>query len=183
MLRVRVNWTGPSAPLVSTHYFMPATEDTPAATNSHIAVATFWFAARAHIHTGFSYNVSPLVDRMTNAGEIIARLTAANAAASSGTNAGDPLPPQTQGVVSWHSGTFVAGVEIRGRTFIPGPTETDNSSGNPVSTYLTDIAAAAAAMIADANSILGVWSKTHTSISNTNSGIVAPGWRVLRGRR
>lgn len=183
MLRVRVNWTGPSAPLVSTHYFFAATEDAAAATSAHIAVATFWFAVRAHISTGFSYTVSPLVDRLTVTGEIIGRLVAANAASSSGTNAGDALPPQNQGVVTWHSGIFVAGVEIRGRTFIPGPTETDNSGGNPVSAYNSDIAAAAAAMIADANTALSVWSKTHSSLSATQSGVMATGWRVLRGRR
>lgn len=183
MIRVRVTWTGPSAPLVSTHYFSPAVEDAAAATAAHIAVATFWFAARAHIHLNFTYVVSPQVDRMLLTGEIIGRLTAANAATASGTNAGDLMPTQNQGVVTWHTNSFVAGVEVRGRTFIPGPTETDNSGGNPVAAYLSDLAAAGAAMIADANTIHGVWSKTHSSIAATQAAVVAPGWRVLRGRR
>jgi len=102
---------------------------------------------------------------------------------AAGTAAGDPLPQQTQGLINWHTLSFVAGREIRGRTFIPGPSESDSSAGIPTAAYQLILQNAANALVAESTANLFVWSKKLATIAEASSASVAPGWRVLRSRR
>jgi hypothetical protein len=189
MLRVRVAWSGPSSPLLSTFHFLPATEDTASATTCFTAVATLINALRPHISTAFSYTVQQQVDQLTLQYELTGTFTATNVASSAGTNAGDALPRQNQGLIRWNTSNFFNGRRIIGRTFVPGPTETDNASGVPVATYVSDITAAAQ-VFADTNTANPVvWSArpsaapTQFSAAAIDAGVCDGDWAILRSRR
>ena len=183
MFRVRVNWTGVSSPLVSTFNFLPNTIDLAGANACGDAVATFMNSVRAAVGIAFSYVVNQQVDVISNAGVKTGQFNGHVFGTAAGTAAGDPLPQQTQGLINWHTLSFVAGREIRGRTFIPGPSESDSSAGIPTAAYQLILQNAANALVAESTANLFVWSKKLATIAEASSASVAPGWRVLRSRR
>lgn len=189
MLRVRVAWTGPSSPLLSTHYFLPASETVTTATACFTAVATFWNSARAHISDNLAYVVQQQVDQLDLLGNLTGSFVATNSAAASGQDTGDELPFQTQGLVAWTTNTFLNGRRLIGRSFIPGPTEQRNAQGAPDSTYLTTMNAAGAAYAATATVVPVVWQDKHDEIPPSGStgvitgGVARGAWKVLRSRR
>src|SRR5258708_33966596 len=120
MFRVRVNWTGPSSPLVTTFNFLPTTLDLAGANACGDAVATFMNAVRAAVTTSFSYVVNRQVDVISNAGVKTGQFNGHVFGAAGGTAPGDPLPPQTQGLINWPTPSFPARRADRGRAFNPG---------------------------------------------------------------
>lgn len=185
MLRVRAIWAGPSAPLLSTFYFTPlqGSNLSTDATNAHIAVATFLNSVRGVVADDFSYSVSPIVDNIGVDGVLVGRVTAANSASASGTDAADPLPFQTQGQIKWSTGAFQGGREVIGKTYVPGPTEGQNIAGAPGSSYQTVLQNAANALIASSNTIFVIWSRAHSLADEVDAALAQPAWRVLRSRR
>lgn len=184
--KIPVVWNGPSAPLLSTHWFhsnaFPV--DPAAALANHIAVATFWFAARAVIANEFSYVVTPQLtayDEVT--GVTIGTQTIPNTAAASGTDAGDNCPYQTQGEMALKTGVFVEGREIQGRIYIPGVTENFNVQGAPDSGYVTTLQTAANTFVTSTSPLQQVWSRTHGRDEPVTGIVVRPQWKVLRSRR
>lgn len=181
MFRVRTAWTGwPGAPALSTLYF----EDSGGqlAQDAADAVQAFWTALSGRIMSSSSWAIDTAVDEMTTAGVVTGTTAVTGTLTGSGSAAGHSLPPATQGLIRWRTGFFVGGREIRGRTFVPTPSEND-SDFNPASGYITTLNTAAAALIADADSQLVVWSKTNTSTAPVNVGQAWTSWAVLRSRR
>lgn len=189
MLRVRVTWSGPSSPLLSTFYLAPAVEDTASATAAHVAVATFWFNIRSLIADDFSWVVQPQVDRLDLLGTLIGTLTAANASANSGTDAGQLLPTQTQGQVRWNTNAFFGGRRLIGRTFIPGMTENSNTAAGIVDPAAVTLITNEANTYAGASANPVVWQDKHDATPPSGStgeivgGAMLSAWRVLRSRR
>lgn len=184
ILRVRAEWTGPSAPLLSTLYYTgnPGTQIKADAAFSNMA--TLLNSIRDQVTLGFSYAVSQdVVEIEALTGVQVARWTVTNVAAAAGQNVGDPLPFQTQGMINWRTGVFAFGREIRGRFYLPGPSETSNTAGLPLAAYITDLNAAAAVAVADTNAELVVWSRKNGAAPPATAGLTATGWRVLRSRR
>jgi hypothetical protein len=189
MLRVRVTWSGPSAPLLSTFYFSPTTEDTGSATAAHVAVATFWFNIRNFISTAYSWVVQPQVDQIDLLGTLTGSFTAANSSANAGTDAGQLLPTQTQGQVRWTTGSFLNGRRVQGRTFIPGPTEGSNTAAGLPDPAMVTAVSNEAQTFANATVNPVVWSDHHEETppfgasTAINGGFMVGAWRVLRSRR
>jgi hypothetical protein len=184
MLRVRVAWTGPSSPLLSTHYFHPSVESTSTATACFTAVATFWNTIRPRVNIGFAYSVQQQVDQLDLSGSLTGSFTATNTANAAGTDSGDLLPTQTQGEVAFLTGSFLSGRRLQGRVYVPGPTEASNTAGVPIAAYLTDLNSAGATYAADATNVNpSVWSRSAGAISDIDSAVARSGWRVLRSRR
>jgi hypothetical protein len=113
----------------------------------------------------------------------ITALTAVTSQTGTGGSVGDALPYATQGLVRLRTGFFVGGKEIRGRIFIPGLTETDSDIGVPSSFVVGAWNTAVAALIADANSVLLVYSRKHAAGEAVVSGSAWNKWAVLRSRR
>lgn len=189
MLRVRVEWTGPSSPLLSTHYFLPTSESTVTATTCFTAVATLWNTLRAMIADQFGYVVQQQVDQLDLLGNLLGSFTATNAATANGQDTADELPFQTQGLIRWNTNAFVNGRRLIGRTFIPGPTEAHSSSGAPLTDYITNMNSAAATFVATTAANPVVWQDKHdaTPPSGTTGvmtgGVGQGSWKVLRSRR
>jgi hypothetical protein len=101
-----------------------------------------------------------------------------------GSNSGDALPTQTQGEIAWRTSLFVAGRRLQGRTFVPAPSETESSSGAPVSIYTSRLTTAAVALLNSTPTAFPVvWSRAHGTYAAITSHVARPGWKVLRSRR
>lgn len=179
--KVRTIWTGgPGGQLVSTHYFDTAGGT---ATQAVTAVGAFWTALKSSIVDDLTYATDTAVFEIDEAtGQPIGLQSVASSTAVC-TQSGDPLPFMTQAVCQWRTGTFINGREIRGRTFIPGMSETNATNGVPVAGLQTTVNTAAAALIADANSTLQVYSLTHHNAQPAVSGTMWSQFGVLRSRR
>lgn len=179
--KVRTLWTGgPGGQLVSTMYF-----DTSGGTAAQAvtAVGTFWNAIKASIVDDLSFATDPNVFEIDEATGQPIGLQATTPVTAGCTQSGDPLPFMTQGVLQWRTGQFINGREIRGRTFIPGMSETNATGGVPLAALQTTINTAAAALIADGNSDLQVYSLKYHNAQSVVSGTMWSQFGVLRSRR
>lgn len=137
----------------------------------------------AHISVGYSTVGDPsveIIDTTTGKPTGAAAVTRANHV---GTQGGDALPWANQGLVQLRSGIYVNGREQRGRIFIPGTAEPDNSGGVPIAAYRTDILLAAGLLMADVNSGLGVYSRVHKIFTTVTLVNVWAKWAMLTSRR
>lgn len=153
--RIRATWSGvPGTPYLSTWYF-DATGSSAAGTVT--AVRTFLTSLAPQIVTGLSATVDSeqfILDDQS--GEITDVEVAVGGAAIAGSNGGEPLPYQTQGVLKLVTGGIVAGRRVRGRFYVPGPSEAV-SNPTPLGTYNTVLQNACNALIT-ATSASGPWS-------------------------
>lgn len=185
MLRVRVRWSGPVivGGGLSTHYFTAGTYDQTAANNAASAIAAFWGAVDNQIGNSTLWSLDPVVAVMDPNGEQTGAFTV-SAANGAGSLSAVYAPPTTQALVRWHTGTFVNGREVRGRTFIPGMVVANVAGGGgPVGTLTSAVNTAAAALIADANTTLAIWTKRNDSAYSVASGDMWTQFAVLRSRR
>jgi len=183
VLRVRTSFAGVAgAPYLSTMYFM--TGDTlPDAQAANTAVGTFWSTIDAQLLTSLSWSTDPEVSVLTTAG-VLTGSHAVTPVTGTGNIAGSLTPPATQGLVRWATPIYVAGRRVRGRTFIPAiPQSLLSSSGGPALALSTAVNNAAAALIADANANLGIWSRKNGGIHAVTTGGMWSQFAVLRSRR
>lgn len=145
------------------------------------AVGDFWTAIDQYMVTSLSWATEAEVENITPAGALQGVLVTTPETGSGG-DAGQGLPPATQGLIRWRTGVIVSGRELRGRTFIPGLAETA-SDGGPQGTFVTDANAAAAALAAESVGELVVWSRTHAAAHPVISGTLWSEFAVLRSRR
>jgi hypothetical protein len=173
--------TGPlGSPWLSTMTFLG--ETLTEAVSAAAAVHAFWNDLRPDIGGGVSIEVVQQVQQFTVAGDTVGSFATPAQTILLGSAAGDPLPRATQGLIRWHTGVYVGGREVRGRTFVPGPTETF-STGAPTATYLTTAQTAVTNLLASVSADLHVWSKAHTVTYPATSGDPWNDWAVLRSRR
>jgi hypothetical protein len=166
--------------MVATHFF-GATGGTPQQTAD--AVRAFWFGVRSIINQLWTLQVDPLVYEIDAATNHPVGVHTTSTPAVTGGATGDPSPGFVQGLVSWHTGFFVAGRELVGRTFIPGVDEGDTLHGAPDATYISAVNTAAAALIATATATLQVYSPTHHIFVGAATGVTGTKYAVLKSRR
>lgn len=181
--RVRVTWAGdPTAGGgLSTFYF-----DSAAGTAAQqvSAVNTFLTATNDQRAPTCGYTIENDVDTLNAATGALENTTATAGGNGVGTATGDPLPPICQGLLRLFTSGIVNGRLLRGRIFLPGATESlTQSTGGTATTYRADYDAAAAALIADANTTWVVWSKTHGFTAAVGSASTWTKFASLRSRR
>jgi len=180
LLRVRTQIEQQSGgPGLATMWFTGS--DQTAADDAAAAVRTFWDTIKAKISSGTAMQVLPEVTEVDLATGDAIGVFFVEAAIVAGTASGDVLPYTTQGLVSWRTGTFVEGRELRGRTFIPTPVEADNVGGFPLTSYSTAIAIAANSLAG--STALEVYSRTHHAQADVISASCWNNWAELRTRR
>ena len=181
MYRVQQIVTGvPGAPLYMTGYF-DGTGGTPQ--QAATAWSTFCKARLTGNYQPIRYEAISTVDFVDPVtGNIVGLLPVTTAVYNGGT-AGEPLPFQTQLVVNWRTGQYVAGREVRGRTNCPSYTEADNSAGVPLAGTITALTTAANALIADTTSTFVVYSRKAGEHYEVVSPSIPQRWSVLRTRR
>lgn len=177
--RVSTLWTGLSGlPGTSTLYFH---ENGDTAADQVTAMVAFWNSLKTYIKSGAVLTVNSVVEVVESDTGLVVGLDDTGAgAAVSGTSAGDRLPPATQALVQWRTGTFFGGRELRGRTFIGALTENENASGLPSSTLTSAITSAAGTL---AGVALAVYSPSKHVWASVSSGQAWGEWAVLRSRR
>lgn len=188
LFRVQSQWTGAvGAPYLTTMNFgtgFYVVDDAVA------AAGQFWSDLAGFMVNDVAVEVLAEVavfDDVT--GEIDHFETATTGTSTNGTNNGDPLPWQTQGLIRWLSGEVAYGHRVNGRTFIGGTYEDANLNGVPTGGYTDGLQAAADALIADTGSELRVWSRPNALKARPGashlirSATVMQTWAVLRSRR
>ena len=187
MYRIRTQiLNGQGGPWLSTMFF---DEAAGTAQQAATAVGTFWGAIDNFLPSGLAWDVENEVVFVDEASGNPTGLVGVTGPTGTGTIGSEILPTATQVLIRWRTGTYLAGREVRGRTFIPGTTETDAVGGNPSAAMQLAFDAAGAALIADANSALVIWHRPGPGGSPPGSAFVvatATTWNrfaVLRTRR
>lgn len=183
MLRVRVAFNGPGgSPWLATHYFLDDATQVDA-NNAVAAVGTFWGAIDARMANSVNWATESEVAKLNSLGQKTGTY-ATTIQSGTGALAGSPVPLASQGLIRWHTGTFFNGREIRGRTFVPGITLTDtNTSGGLVTTTQTIFNNAAAALVADATTVLVIFSKVGGGAFSVANGNTWAQFATMRSRR
>jgi len=146
---------------------------------------------KADMTSLISINYDPLVIALeATTGVLTGTFNATDPTTTVGTAVGDPLPAQTQGLIRFGTATVVNGRRLRGRLFIPGPTEAANTTtGVPSSGYTTDLTAGGATLFTPGatTSAAVIWHRPTNGAGGAssliNSASASPNWSVLRSRR
>lgn len=182
MYRVDTVTTGLDGAPFFTQLFFNDTAGT--ASDAVDAVVAFWEDLASVIVNDCTMTVDGIVTIVDQAtGAITGTEGTASGAAVVGTNAGEPLPNATQGLIQWRTGDYVGGREIRGRTFIPGPGSASNALGEPTSSYIAALEAAAATLVGNASTVFVVFSRAKLTARAVIDGTAWDEWAVLRSRR
>lgn len=191
--QVRVVWSGlPGTPYLSLFHFEYITAKADAAM---VAVSAFLQSCQGSIALGLLGHIEPdqnVIDAAS--GQIEAIETSTAGLDRTGTNATEPLPPATQGVVRLSTDNVLNGRRVRGRLFVPSPCE-GSSNGAPVAAYLTAVGGASNTLLTASGSH-GLWvvfsrprAATHPlgarpgTWSEIRSASVWNKWGVQRRRR
>lgn len=185
MIRVTTRFIGMTgSPYYNTLYFGGATQGEADAAAA--AARQFWGGCASGISTLLDGQVLSEVEFVDPATGQVTGTEATTTTAIEGFAAGEPLPPANQGLCRLLTNTFVNGRRLRGRVFVPGPTEAMSGGVAPTTTYLgylnTAIGLLQSEGIAAGNA--GVYSPTHRVFAPITSGTAwSEGWAVLRSRR
>lgn len=181
MLRVRVNWTGLNTGFSVIH-FLPAADDQASADDAAAAVTAFLQVCDNFLRVNQSAQVDPEVLSINVASGTTLASFAVSESVVTGADANDAVPNAAMALVRWRTGVYVAGREIRGRTFIPGFTENSvDANGNISSTAQSAIEAGANLMAAGTD--LCVYSPTRGSAAQVTNATVWSEFAILRSRR
>lgn len=191
--QVRVTWSGPSSPLISTFY-----GDSGGGTAAQAASAVSGFMASLddNLNSAYTWALDTDVREINEAtGALlgITPVTAAGATAGSGGTLIDLL----QGLIVWRTTDVVDGRLLRGRTFVPGIEEERNAAGGiPVSSFRDAVSGAAATLIASPTFSPQVWHRPvytgkganrtlvrEGSFAEIVSGSMKSSWSYLSSRR
>lgn len=181
MYRVRTEFNGlVGAPWISTMYF---SDGGGSAAQAVAAVGTFWGSVDNVMDSEVDWRTLPDVETVDEATGNVTAVTQVTPVTGSGSLAAEALPIATQGLIRWRTGVYVSGREIRGRTFIPGLTETANDNGAPSAAVIGVLGTAGATLVSDANSVLVIWSRKNATAPPVVTTSTWGSFAVLRSRR
>lgn len=181
LYRVRTVFSGvQGAPWLSTFFFRGSGGT---AQQAATAVGNYWGAVDARMATTVSWAVESEVQTISDTTGQPVGSAAITPPTGGGGGAAAQLPVVAQGLLRLRTGSFLGGREVKGRCFIPGLTENDNDLGVPNASIVAVVDAAGAALVADANSILVVYSRANLTNVTVSSAAMAPYWSYLRTRR
>lgn len=152
-------------------------------------VKQFWDSLSVMLDSSLSYVVEGEPRRYAAIdGSLQQIFDAPSPGGGSGSQAGNAVPRSSQVLIRWNTAEIINGRLLRGRTFVPGLMGTAiTDTGLVATSQLTQIAAAANALIDQSGGTLSVWSRPRGS-SGGQTGLVtsASTWEqfaVLRSRR
>lgn len=181
LFRVRTAITGgPGGAELSTQFFNAASTTEQDAAD---AVRAFWATCASRISAAYTFQVESLVYSIDSANGQATSTAGTTTLPVTGGDLGEKLPGNVNGVVRVHTGLFIAGRELTGKIWIPGPTENYNASGVPDSTYRSVVDGALNAMLVTPANGYVVWSRKHFQFFAVTSGSTWTQWGTLRSRR
>lgn len=183
---------GVTGPGLMTFFF--AGGDQGLATTASNDVLTFLNAIRARVYGPMTMTLDPVVANIDiPTGNLLGTFSGLGTTVT-GADGGEPLPRTVQGLVQTHTAGVVHNRAVRGRLFIPGPTETNNEPpGTPTLAYRTQMSDAAGALASAVGSDWGCYSRrflgtpSNPARLGTFHPITSAGtwnqWASLRSRR
>ena len=165
---------------LSTHFF-DATTGT--AQDAADAVRAFWVDLRLRIHGAYTMTVEPLVYTIDSTTGLATAAVGTSTVAVTGGDGNSPIPAANQGLIRWHTGLFVAGRELQGKTFIPGVTGNSSSGLVPNAGYVADLNTAGSNLASSGPITFGIYSRRHHTFAQASSGNAWTQFAVLRSRR
>lgn len=195
ILRTQAAITGTALPGggLSTLYWLPGSAggSTADATDCLARFRDVWvsIATRLTSTISFVFDQTVLAIEATT-GVLTGSFTAAAAATVTGGSGSEPLPRQTQGLIRYGTASVINGRRVRGRLFVPGVQEGDNTAGGvPLAALVTALTTAGATVfIAGATSSEAVvWHRPVGGAGGTHADITSAqgssDWSVLKSRR
>lgn len=182
MYRVRTVFTGVAGtPWYSNLYYDD--QDPGGPEGAVEATRAFWARITTLISDLVSWTVEGDVAAISPGTGQIENMFTVPSQAGSGSDAAQPLPWATQGLARLETGAYFGGRRIRGRVFIPGPTEDESAIGVPAPSYGTLLNTAITELIGSTDASLVVYSRKNFIQTPVVAGGAAPYWAVLRSRR
>jgi len=186
VFQVTTTFSGPAGtPWMNRLYFDSITGQL--AQDAADAVGAFWGACDALIRNDVTWTTGTNVETLDEVSGALVGLNTVTASTGTGADSTTDMATVLQALVQWRTGVIVGDRELRGRTFIPGLTQNVNNGGVLTGAAQTAFAAAAAALIADADADFGIW---HRPVNEANgafheavTGSVPLRFSVLRSRR
>lgn len=177
--RVRTVWSGaPGLPGYTNTFF-----SVPSPAQELIdSVRDAWTVLVADINTNVTATVEATVMNLDVLSGKFTGATAGVARTVDMTALGQALPLQVQGLIFLSTGEFVNGHELKGRWFVPGWTENDNSTGVPSSNAILKMINVVNTLIATPHGLC-VYSPTHHVSADVISGSSPTHWGGLVSRR
>ena len=179
--RVRTAISGLAGGSELSTMFFDATTGTPQ--DAADAVRAFWSDLANGIYNAATMTVDPTVYTIDVATGQPTSTHGTTTTAVAGNKSSEVLPSATQGLLRWHTGVFLSGREVQGRTFIPAPTEADSNFGVPLSTYIGILTTAASNLASSGPITFGIYSRAHRQFRQATSGSPWGQWAILRSRR
>jgi len=179
-----VDWTTASGGgKVSVFFF----DTTGTVSNQRLDLATFLGNVDGALDNSVSWTIRVAGrDLDDSTGALIGAWTEGTTRTGVGNNATEPVADATQVLFQWHTGVIVNGRFLRGRTFIPGLTNSILSNGNILAANVASFDAFAETFLASSDTF-GVWhrptSGTGGSFHLATSATVWSELAVLRRRR
>jgi hypothetical protein len=194
MLRLRVQLGGDTVGQGLATFHFVGDDTTSGATAAATAVSAFMTALNPIRPAYGTWAILPDVQEISVGDNKVSDSFAVTATAGTGTNGATQLPFTTQGLIRLRTGVFVNGRELKGRLFIPGPSQTSNANGAPTSTYVSTLNSAATNLMGATGPDWAVYSRPFEgSVRDPNprlgqaaslsSATCWSKWAVLRSRR
>lgn len=187
MYRVRTSMSGlQGAPYLSTMFF---DSSGGTAQNAADAVRAYWAAIFPSLSNGLTATLEPDVYTMDPANGDALSTTTTTTTAVVGGSSFDKLPFESQALTRWTTGVFLSSRQVRGRTFIPGCTESLNTNGVVDPGFVGTVTTASGNLIANGTSVFVIWHRPTPASPSSGSMVVVNGgtcwnqWAVLRSRR
>jgi hypothetical protein len=149
------------------------------------SVLGMWDTIKTAIRSGVTVTmVNPIPIIEVASGQVV-NVVSGDGGTTAGTDTGQELPPFTSGLVRMHTGVFASGREVRGRCYVPYPSENANDAGTPGSGYISGLTAAFVTLQGDneANGAMVVYSRAHARAEYISSFDTWNQWGSLRSRR
>jgi hypothetical protein len=197
LIRVQTLWTGVAGSPYYTNLYVLGPNSTNNGNDLANAWRTFLNATVAHWDNALIAQIDPELLEFNESDGTVTGAGTTSQLPVTGTNSNDALPPQSQGLIRWGTEGIVHNRRVRGRTFMPGPCENDNTSaGTPSATYLANVDAAAEAFLTTMTGRMRIWAQplvqdppdpnnpNRLGTAHAITGVsVAPFWATLRSRR
>jgi len=181
--RLRLVFTGVTGTPAYTNWYVEATS-VDAGVYQTLMLAAFDAESGliSDMITGEAVNPIPIIE--VSSGDVV-DVAVGDGGTVLGTASGDLLPREVNGLLQLHTGVYVGGREIRGRTFVPYPVEPSNDGGVPGTSYIAGLAD-----LGDqfnnpdaANGAWVIYSRAHARAEYVSSYTGWSQWASLRSRR
>lgn len=183
MIRVRSVWSGVAGAPYYSNFFFDAGNAGGQEQAAADKVRDFLFGLSGAFDNALTVTIDSDVPTIDPATGDITGVEPTTTVAVVGTDTAEALPPFTQAVVNWNTGTFNGGRRLRGKFFMPGLTETSNSAtGTPTGTFNGALVTEVDAFLTGGPALC-VWSRTYGVAATVAGYNISPQWGVLRSRR